>query len=191
MEILNFESNGSNRSPKKRARLATIIGGAFLFAAIGSTFAANITINSTNSLEYGQGLTQAVACDSSINVTPINRFINSGGGGAFFLETITVTDTATVNSSTGLSNCIGKKLKISIYDNTTGPLTFGSVTSCTVPVTAFSASGAGYTNGLTTSGLSCTGLYAAPVTNGLAIATSGTPTLNAANVYKIAIESLN
>jgi hypothetical protein len=46
MEILNFDSNGSNRSPKKRARLVTIIGGAFLFAAVGSTFAANITINS-------------------------------------------------------------------------------------------------------------------------------------------------
>ena len=56
MEILNFEGNGSNRSPKKRGRLVTIIGGAFLFAAVGSTFAANITINTTNSLEYAQGL---------------------------------------------------------------------------------------------------------------------------------------
>ena len=61
MEILNFESNGSNRSPKKRARIATIIGGAFLLAAIGSTFAANVTINGGSAIEYGQGLTQATA----------------------------------------------------------------------------------------------------------------------------------
>ena len=191
MEILNFDSNGSNRSPKKRARLVTIIGGAFLFAAIGSTFAANITINSTNSLEYGQGLTQAVACDASISVTPVNRFINAGGAGAFYLETITVTDSTTVSSSTGLSGCIGKKLKISVFGNSAGALTFGSVTSCTVPVTAYSASGTGYTHGLTTTGLSCSGLYAAPVSGGLAIATTGTPTLLAGDVYKIAIESLN
>ena len=69
MEILNFYSNGSNRSPKKRARIATIIGGAFLMAAVGSTFAANITINTSNSLEYGQGLTQAVACESTVSQT--------------------------------------------------------------------------------------------------------------------------
>ena len=82
MEILNFDSNGSSRSPKKRARIATIIGGAFLLAAVGSTFAANITINSTDSLEYGQGLTQAVACEGTINVTPVNRFVNSAAGEA-------------------------------------------------------------------------------------------------------------
>jgi hypothetical protein len=191
MEILNFESNGSNRSPKKRARIATVIGGAFLLAAIGSTFAANITINGTNSLEYGQGLTQAVACDASITVTPINRFINSAGAGAFYLETITVTDSTTVSASTGLSGCIGKKLKVSVFGNTSNALTFGTVTSCTVPVTAYSATGTGYTHGFTSSGLSCNGLYAAPVNGGFAIATSGTPTLLAADVYKIAIESFN
>jgi membrane-bound inhibitor of C-type lysozyme len=191
MEILNFDSNGSNRSPKKRGRIATIIGGAFLFAAIGSTFAANITINTTDSLEYGQGLTQAVACESTLIVTPVNRFINSAGGGAFYLETITVTDSETVSNSTGLSKCIGKKIKISVFGNTGTAQTFGSVTSCTVPVTAYSASGAGYTHGITTTGLSCTGLVAAPVSGGLSIATTSLPALDAGNVYKIAIESIN
>jgi hypothetical protein len=77
MEILNFDSNGSNRSPKKRGRLVTIIGGAFLFAAIGSTFAANVTINTTNTLEYAQGLTQAAACNPSLKIIPTNKFVNS------------------------------------------------------------------------------------------------------------------
>jgi hypothetical protein len=189
MEILNFESNGSNRSPKKRARLVTIIGGAFLFAAVGSTFAANITINTSNSLEFGQGLTQAVACESTISVTPINRFVNSAGGGAFYLETITVTDTETVSSSTGLSKCIGKSIKVSIFGNTGDAKTFGTVTSCTVPVSAYSASGTGYTHGITSSSLSCSGLQAAAVTGGFAIGITGSPTLLSGDIYKIAIES--
>jgi hypothetical protein len=189
MEILNFEGNGSNRSSKKRGRLVTIIGGAFLFAAVGSTFAANITINTSNSLEYGQGLTQAVACESTISVTPINRFVNSAGGGAFYLETITVTDTETVSSSTGLSNCIGKSIKVSIFGNTGDAKTFGSVTSCTVPVSAYSASGTGYTHGITSSSLSCSGLQAAAVNGGFAIGITGSPTLLAGDIYKIAIES--
>lgn len=189
MEILNFDSNGSGRSPKKRARLVTIIGGAFLFAAVGSTFAANITINTTDSLEYGQGLTQAVACESSISVTPVNRFINAAGGGAFYLETITVTDTETVSNSTGLSKCIGKNIKISVFGNTGNALTYGSVTSCTVPISGHTASGTGFTNGIATSGLSCSGLQATPVTGGFALSTSATPTLLAGNVFKIAVES--
>ena len=189
MEILNFDSNGSSRSPKKRARLATIVGGAFLFAAIGSTFAANITINTTDSLEYGQGLTQAVACESSISVTPINRFVNSAGGGAFYLETITVTDTETVSNSTGLSKCIGKSIKVSVFGNTGTAKTFGSVTSCTVPITAYNASGTGYTHGITSTGLSCSGLQAAPVNGGFAIGITGSPSLLSGDVYKIAVES--
>jgi hypothetical protein len=187
MEILNFDSNGSSRSPKKRARLVTIIGGAFLFAAVGSTFAANITINTTDSLEYGQGLTQAVACESTISVTPINRFVNSAGGGAFYLETITVTDTETVSNSTGLSKCIGKSIKVSVFGNTGNALTYGSVTSCTVPITAHTSSAP--TNGITSTGLSCSGLQATPVTGGFALSTTATPTLLAGSVFKIAIES--
>jgi hypothetical protein len=109
MEILNFESNGSNRSPKKRARIATVIGGAFLLAAVGSTFAANVTINTSNSLEYGQGLTQAAACNPSIKIIPTNKFVNSAGGGAFYLETLTVQDTTTATAvGIGLGNCDGK-----------------------------------------------------------------------------------
>ena len=189
MEILNFESNGSNRSPKKRARLATIVGGAFLFAAIGSTFAANITINTTDSLEYGQGLTQAVACESTLIVTPINRFINAAGGGDFYLETITVTDTETVSNSTGLSKCIGKKIKVSVFGNTGTAQTYGGVTSCTVPITGYTASAP--THGIATSGISCSGLQATAVAGGFALSTTATPALSAGNVYKIAIESLN
>lgn len=190
MEILNFQ-NGSNGSRKNRGRIATIVAGAFLVAMVGSTFAANITINSTGTLEYAQGVTQATACDNAINVVPTNRFINSSGSGAFYLETVTVTDTRTASSSTGLGNCIGKYLKIGIYNDTTGPLTWGSVTSCDVPVSAFSASGSGYTNGITQTGMSCSGLQFTTVTNGFALSTSSTPSLAAANIYKITIESHN
>jgi hypothetical protein len=49
---------------------------------LGSTFAANIQINSNRDSEFGQGLTQTVYCGEndegeSITVTPISAFVNS------------------------------------------------------------------------------------------------------------------
>lgn len=143
MEILNFDSNGSSRSPKKRARLVTLIGGAFLFAAVGSTFAANITINTTDSLEYGQGLTQAAACNPSLKVIPVNKFTNSAGGGTFYLETITVQDTTTATAvGVGLGNCAGKTLRVTAYGNTGNALNLsgGTTAFCDVSIAAYSSS---------------------------------------------------
>ena len=44
-------------------------------------------------------------------------------------------------------------------------------------------------NGITSTGLSCSGLQAAPVTGGFSIGITGSPSLLAGDVYKIAIES--
>ncbi len=142
MEILNFDSNGSNRSPKKRARIATFIGGAFLLAALGSTFAANITINTTNSLEYAQGVTQAAACNPSVLIQPANRFVNSAGGGSFMLETITVRDTTTATAAgIGLGNCNGKTLRITAYGDTGAALNLsgGTTAFCDISIGTYAS----------------------------------------------------
>lgn len=143
MEILNFEGNGSNRSPKKRARIATVIGGAFLLAAIGSTFAANVTINTTNTLEYGQGLTQAAACNPSLKIIPVNKFVNAAGGGAFYLETLTVQDTTTATAvGIGLGNCAGKTLRVTAFGDTGNALNLsgGTTAFCDTSIAAYSSS---------------------------------------------------
>ena len=189
MEILNFESNGSNRSPKKRARLVTIIGGAFLFAAVGSTFAANITINSGSSIEYAQGLTQATACSDSIKITPTNHYVNSAGsGGSFYVDTITVTDTRTASSSTGLGNCVGKSIKLSAYNSVAGS---AALFSCTFSNIAYSSPNVSATVANCPAGAVITS-FTSGSDVGLQLAFSNpvsAPNVLAGNVFKFTLES--
>ncbi|MGA1738191.1 MAG: hypothetical protein ACO4AM_02790, partial [Candidatus Nanopelagicaceae bacterium] len=109
MEILKFE--GSSRAPlKQRKGFRVILGITVMgvFAALGSTLAANITINTSNAVEFGQGLSAASACDSSISVKPVASFSNqSETAGVFMLSGITFSDI-----DTGTSACAGKQLVI-------------------------------------------------------------------------------
>jgi hypothetical protein len=187
MEILKFDGG---RSSQKRTRLVTVIAGAFLVAAVGSTFAANITINTDNSLEYAQGVTQATACNPGILIVPANRFINSAGAGSFVLETITVTDTASVTTSTtaGFGKCSGQTLRLRAFGNTGNALTLSAGTTptyCDVvladPAFASSLVQASVTNS------QCVGTITKKA-KGFDLAFT-TPSLPAADIFKITIES--
>jgi hypothetical protein len=187
MEILKFDGG---RSPQKRTRLVTMIAGAFLVAAVGSTFAANISINTNNSLEYAQGVTQAAACDPGLLIIPSNRFVNSAGAGTFKLETITVTDTASVTTAlnVGMGNCASKTFRLRAFGDSGNALTLsaGSTpTYCDVAIASTSFAG---------------GKVAASVDNTKCVATITqlakgfdlaftSPSLAAADIYKITIES--
>ena len=80
MEILNLGGSfePSDRSPKKK-KLKVVIGIGLLAGVLGmgSTLAATITINTANTVEFGQGVSQATACDPNITVTPKSEFVNS------------------------------------------------------------------------------------------------------------------
>ena len=187
MEILNFDSNGLNRSPKKRARIATFIGGAFLLAALGSTFAANVTINTSNTLEYGQGLTQAAACNPSLKILPTNKFVNAAGGGAFYLETLTVQDTTTATAvGIGLGNCDGKTIRVTAYGDTGNALNLsgGATAFCDINVTAYTSSS---TQGTLAAGCTATLVKSQ---NAFALNFTNAPLL-ASSIYKITLESFN
>jgi hypothetical protein len=194
MEILNFDSNGSGRSPKKRARLVTIIGGAFLFAAVGSTFAANITINTSNSLEYAQGITQATACNPSLLIQPANRFINSAGGGSFALETITVSDTTSATAAgVGLGNCNGKTLRIAAYGDTGAALNIsgtGDTTFCDIRISTY---GSVTSNTVAAANPSSSNCVASVVSgqNFFSVVFTSANRLAASSINKITIESFN
>lgn len=81
MSILNLNTpQGGNSGGKKKAKMWM---GAGLLAAVlgvGSTLAANITINSPElTTEFGQGVTQTVYCgenESSVNVSPASSYVN-------------------------------------------------------------------------------------------------------------------
>jgi hypothetical protein len=189
MEILKFDGG---RSPQKRTRLVTVIAGAFLVAAVGSTFAANISINAntSGSLEYAQGVTQAVACNPGILIVPANRFNNVAGAGSFVLETITVTDTASVTTSTnaGFGNCSGKTMRLRAFGNTGNALTLSAGTTPTFCDVALASPA--FASSVVQASVDNTQCVASvtKLAKGFAVAFTS-PSLAAADIFKITIES--
>jgi len=184
MEILKFDGG---KPSKNRNKLVTVIAGAFLVAAVGSTFAANVTINTTNTLEYGQGLTQAAACDPSLKITPTNKFTNAAGGGAFYLETITVQDTTTATAAgIGLGNCNGKTIRLTAFGDTGAALNLsgGTTSYCDIAIGTYTSSLVAATNPDATK---CVGTVT-KLAKGFALAFTS-PSLNASSIYKLTIES--
>ena len=148
VEILKFDSGQSPKGRRGRAGYVSILAAGLFFAAIGSTFAATITINSNTSLEYGQGVSSTVTCSDSVVIIPENQFVNNADPSlrAFRLLSITALDTRTASTSTGLGNCIGKTFKFTAYgnsDNTAVKLFENGATdifACRANITGYSAS---------------------------------------------------
>jgi hypothetical protein len=183
MEILSFEN--SAQPARKKKSLGLILGVALVagVTTLGSTLAASVTIGSTP-ITFGQGVTQAVACDSAITLTPTTTFVNGAGAGSFRLKTITIggLDNAATNTSTGVG-CGGKNLVIKAYgdsDDTALTLYSGS-TGITVAVNA--------TIGSTTALPS--GVVASSGGAGSVTLTITTPTLSAADIFKLTVEQTN
>ena len=79
--------------------------------ALGSTLASNIRINTGGPIEFGQGITQTVACsgNTQLKITPQASFANASGAGAFYFKSVTVS-----NIPVG---CQGLDFIINAYDN--------------------------------------------------------------------------
>jgi len=182
MEILSFEN--SARPARKKKSLGLILGFALVagVTTLGSTLAASVTIGSTP-ITFGQGVTQAVACDSSITVTPTTTFVNASGAGAFRLKTITISDlvNAATNSSTGVG-CGGKKLIVKAFGDTgdTALTLYSGSTGITVSVNSTIASTTALPSGVTVT------TAAGSVTLSI-----DTPTLSASDIFKITVEQQN
>jgi hypothetical protein len=89
------------------ALVVLLAGGGFY---LSSTLAANITLSSGGSIEFGQGVSQAVACSGSQNltVTPRSSFVNATNGtGTYYLGSITVANIPT--------SCYGVNFKLSAF----------------------------------------------------------------------------
>ena len=113
MSILNLNTpQGGNSGGKKKAKMWM---GAGLLAAVlgvGSTLAANITINSQElTTEFGQGVTQTVFCgenESSVNVSPASSYVNPTFKVRFYTNTtgsdVTTTSTKQTINEKGSSS---------------------------------------------------------------------------------------
>jgi hypothetical protein len=189
VEILKFDpaprqNRGRNKSMNKS--LFAIVG-VVAVAALGTTLAGSITLNSGQSVEFGQGVSVTAACDvtSGITLAPSSTFVNAVGTGSFNLGTI---------SFSGIDySCIGKVFTLKAYDNVanSSALVLNTVGS------TFNYATFAYTTVTTANHSSNTdGIYGAPssLTNGsdgtyqLGIK-AGTGVISAQNTYKFTLES--
>ena len=131
--LLDFERTPSNSSaPKSGKSVKGLAAMALLgtIAVLGSTLAANISLNS-GTLEFGQGVATTAACDNNgITVTPKAVFANSSGSGQY--------NFATLAFSGVHDNCIGDLFTINAYGDTSAtPINIATIGSTSYNVATF------------------------------------------------------
>jgi hypothetical protein len=167
--------------PKKKissifGALVLLIGGAYF---VQTTLAANISLGS-GQVEFGQGVTRAVACDSDgITLRPESTFANSQGGGSFKFGSIVLSD---IDSSA--LGCRGKSFTLRAFGiSSSTPINLvSSVSSIVVRV----SSGSPRFTIPATSGVSLTNVTNTGFT--ITLDPAATPAA-AADVSRITIES--
>lgn len=110
MKVMNLGSEddpvAKKKSSNRKLKIALGLAAVILVPTIGRTLAGTITLNTSNSVEFGQGVLTTAACDSDgITVTPASLLVS----GAFRLETITVSGVAT--------GCTAKYLTFKVLDS--------------------------------------------------------------------------
>ena len=177
--LLDFDGTPS-REPKQGKSVKGLVAMAVIgaVAVLGSTLAANITLNS-GSLEFGQGIATATACDSNgITMTPKTSYTNTASG-SFSLASI---------AFSGIDdNCKGDLWTINAYDNSSAtPLKIATVGAATYDVATFvvSATLGQSSSYITTGGVDMTSANA----NKLEIGFKGTQATSG-SVYKITLQT--
>jgi hypothetical protein len=116
MSLLDFSDLEPNRGGRKKS-LKTIIGiGAMVgVVVLGSTLAASINLNGGGPVEFGQGVTQATACDSEILITPYSKFVNGDPGEFKFSGLMLSQVDITAQDGSSDEGCAGKTFLIKLY----------------------------------------------------------------------------
>lgn len=146
-----------------------------IFASIlifQGTLAGNISLNSGSRVEFGQGVSQTVACSGVTNLilTPTSSFINEVGTGKHYLSSVKVSDIP--------SSCYGADFTINAYGNSaSAPIAIVNTTDSGIVV---------YNNGGT-----FTSSYGTTITSGSGTftVTFTSPVALSSSVYKITIQS--
>jgi len=118
--------------PRRRNSIG--IAGFIVFLICGglyiqTTLAANVSLNSGAQIEFGQGLTQTVACsgNTALTITPTSSFVNSSGGGAHYVDSVKVSNIP--------SSCNGYDFTLNGFGNSSSsPLALFNSTSSSAVV---------------------------------------------------------
>jgi hypothetical protein len=95
--------------------LLSVVAAVAIVGGMSSTLAGTITLNTNNSVEFGQGVVTAAACDTTMQVIPVATYTNSAN--SFKVTAVTLKGVglaATGDTSLG-SGCKGKTLTIKAY----------------------------------------------------------------------------
>lgn len=105
-----FEDLPASSTLKKVLGAISILVAAAFF--MNTTLASNVSLNSGQSVEFGQGILQATACsgNTTLTIRPASVFTNTTGGGTYSLASIKVSNIP--------DSCIGSDFLLNAYGET-------------------------------------------------------------------------
>jgi hypothetical protein len=187
MEILKFENAPAPRkSTAKKSNLKSLAGLATVaaVAVLGSTLAANISLGTGSTLEFGQGVQVTAACDNAITLSPKVTFVN-GANPVFMLSTISFSDLDARAAGTG---CQTRTLTLNAYGEVSAvPVqiaTAGASTPVTAATIGINANAPVVSEGFVVANSQNQGLANASFDLGIT-----TPSATSGAVYKLTIQS--
>jgi hypothetical protein len=188
MDVLKMEPEyiSDKKSVTRGSKLKAIAGLATIaaIAVVGSTLAANISLGSGSSLEFGQGVQVTAACDNLITLTPKALFVN-GASPAFILSTVAFSGV----DASATTTCQGKTLSLNAYgDASSTPIQLATSGS-----TALTTATIGINSGTPTSAEGTViGSVSGAGTSGLGFELGfTTPSATSGAVYKLTLQSSN
>jgi hypothetical protein len=127
MEILKFSEPPKRSSRSASARKSGLMPmvsfgiAVLVLGGMSTTLAGTITLNSSGSVEFGQGVVTTAACDTSIKVTPATTYETNTA--TFKVNQITLSGigvgaTDTTTSASIAAGCLGKIFTVRAYDST-------------------------------------------------------------------------
>lgn len=162
--------------PRKSPRTLFVTSGAFIFGLLlfQGTFAGNISLNSGTGVEFGQGVSQAVACSGNrdLTMTPRSTFTN-GSPGRHYLNSVTVSNIP--------DSCFGVDFTINAF-NDTGSTPLALFNSVSTSAVVYNNNGT-FSRGAGSSGMTVTG------NSGTFTVTFTTPVAQSSELFKLTIQS--
>jgi len=143
VEILKFAEppkRSSRTNTKKRGGIMPMLAVVVSVAVVGgmsTTLAGTISLNTSGSVEFGQGVVTTAACDTSIKILPASSFDTSTS--TFSVSSIELQDIGIKSNGTDTATagggCLGKRLTLKAYNSSGTALTIiGSSTSVFIEI---------------------------------------------------------
>lgn len=196
MEILKFENAPAPRKAvAKKSNLKSLAGLATVaaVAVLGSTLAANISLGTGSSLEFGQGVQVTAACDSAITLSPKVTFVNNSTNPQFYFSTVSFSgvDGRAAGSAevAGGTGCQGRTLTLNAYgDSSATPVQFATVSSSLVSAATIGINGSTPT---TSAGFTISSVVGASTATSSFDLGITTPAATSGAIYKLTLQSSN